>query len=97
MEPKTKYQFSYFIQHYEIKEENYEKYIYGLLNKKDCKVHYFEKERDLDIYSYFLPVSYTHLDVYKSQRLCCKIYLWRWNWKIQCTRLQINYLQDGWN
>lgn len=55
MEPKTKYQFSYFIQHYEIKEENYEKYIYGLLNKKDCKVHYFEKERDLDIYSYFLP------------------------------------------
>ncbi len=55
MELKTKYQYTYFIYPYIINENKYDKYILKLLNRKDIKVRFFEKERDLDIYSYFLP------------------------------------------
>lgn len=55
MELKTKYQYTYFIYPYIISENKYDKYILKLLNKKDIKVRFFEKEKDLDIYSYFLP------------------------------------------
>lgn len=55
MELKTKYQYTYFIYPYIINENKYEKYILKLLNNKDIKVRFFEKEKDLEIYSYFLP------------------------------------------
>lgn len=55
MELKTKYQYTYFIYPYIINENKYDKYILKLLNNKDIRVKFFEKEKDLDIYSYFLP------------------------------------------
>lgn len=55
MELKTKYQYTYFIYPYIINENKYDKYISKLLNNKDIKVRFFEKEKDLDIYTYFLP------------------------------------------
>lgn len=55
MELKTKYQYTYFIYPYIINENKYDKYILKLLSNKDIKVRFFEKEKDLDIYSYFLP------------------------------------------
>ena len=55
MELKTKYQYTYFIYPYIVNENKYDKYILKLLNQKDKKVKFFEKEKDLDIYSYFLP------------------------------------------
>lgn len=55
MELKTKYQYTYFIYPYIINENKYDKYILKLLNNKNIKVKFFEKEKDLDIYSYFLP------------------------------------------
>lgn len=55
MELKTKYQYTYFIYPYIINENKYDKYIQKLLNNKNIKVKFFEKEKDLDIYSYFLP------------------------------------------
>lgn len=55
MELKTKYQYTYFIYPYIINENKYDKYISRLLNNKNMKVRFFEKEKDLDIYSYFLP------------------------------------------
>ncbi len=55
MELKTKYQYTYFIYPYIINENKYDKYILKLLSNKNIKVRFFEKEKDLDIYTYFLP------------------------------------------
>ena len=55
MELKTKYQYTYFIHPYIIDEKKYDKYILKLLKDKKCKYKIFQKEKDLDIYNYFLP------------------------------------------
>ena len=55
MELKTKYQYSYFIHPYIINEQKYDKYLLKLLKDKNCKMKIFEKEKDLDLYTYFLP------------------------------------------
>ncbi len=55
MELKTKYQYTYFIYPYRIQENKYDKYLLKLLNHKNCKVRFFEKEKDMDLYTYFLP------------------------------------------
>lgn len=55
MELKTKYQYTYFIKPFLIKENKYDKYLFRLLENKNCKLKIFEKEKDLNIYSYFLP------------------------------------------
>lgn len=55
MELKTKYQYTYFIYPYIIKENRYEKYLLKLLRNKRCKVQFMQREKDMDIYSYFLP------------------------------------------
>lgn len=56
MELKTKYQYSNFIYPYIIEEAKYTNYILKLLKDKKCKIKFFEKEKDYNIYSYFLPV-----------------------------------------
>lgn len=53
MELKTKYQYTYFIYPYVIKENRYAKYLLKLLKDKNCKLRIFRKEKDLNIYSYF--------------------------------------------
>ncbi|MCL2860655.1 MAG: hypothetical protein FWF46_09010 [Oscillospiraceae bacterium] len=53
MEIKVKYQYSYFLYPYIIAKEKYDKYINGLINNKKCKIKIFEKEKDIDIYTYF--------------------------------------------
>lgn len=55
MELKTKYQYTYFIYPYVICENKYDKYLLKLLKKKHCKVRFFEREKDMDLYHYFLP------------------------------------------
>ena len=55
MEPKTKYQYTYFIYPYVIKENKYTKYLLKLLQDENCKLKIFRKEKDLDVYSYFSP------------------------------------------
>lgn len=52
---KTKYQYTYFIYPYIIRENKYDKYLLKLLNHKNCNVRFFEKEKDMDLYTYFLP------------------------------------------
>ena len=55
MELKTKYQYTYFIYPYIVDDKKYDKYLLKLLNNKNCKMHTFEKEKDADLYQYFLP------------------------------------------
>lgn len=55
MELMTKYQYTYFIHPYIIEESKYDKYILKLLKDKKCTYKIFEKEKDLDIYNFFLP------------------------------------------
>lgn len=55
MELKTKYQYTYFLHPYTIDESKYEKYLLKLLKDKRCTYKVFEKEKDLDIYNFFLP------------------------------------------
>lgn len=55
MEPKTKYQYSYFIYPYMVDKKKYNKYILSLLKNKKCKVKLFEREKNSDIYTYFNP------------------------------------------
>lgn len=55
MELKTKYQYTYFIYPYIVDENNYENYLKKLLKNKNYKIKFFEKEKDADLYEYFLP------------------------------------------
>ncbi len=55
MELMTKYQYTYFIHPYIIEESKYDKYLLKLLKDKKCSFKIFEKEKDLDIYNFFLP------------------------------------------
>ena len=55
MELKTKYQYTYFIHPYVVKEKKYQKYMLQLLKNKKCKLRIFQKDKDLDIYTYFIP------------------------------------------
>ena len=55
MELKTKYQYTYFIYPYMVDETKYDKYILKLLKDNKCTFKIFQKERDLDVYNYFLP------------------------------------------
>ncbi len=55
MELMTKYQYTYFIHPYFIDESKYKKYILKLLKDRRCSYKIFEKEKDLDIYNFFLP------------------------------------------
>lgn len=55
MELKTKYQYTYFIYPYIIEERKYTNYIYKMLKNKKCKLKLFDKQKDLEIASYFLP------------------------------------------
>ena len=53
MELKTKYQYTYFIYPYAVKESKYTRYLLKLLKDSNCKLRIFRKDKDLDIYSYF--------------------------------------------
>ena len=53
MELKTKYQYTYFIYPYVIKENKYTKYLLKLLKDENCKLRIFRKDKYLNIYSYF--------------------------------------------
>lgn len=55
MELKLKYEYTYFIKPFLIKENKYEKYLLSILRNKKYNLRIFEKERDLNLYSYFLP------------------------------------------
>ena len=55
MELKTKYQYTYFIYPYIIKEKDYTNYLYSLLKNKKCKLKIFNSKKDIGIASYFLP------------------------------------------
>ena len=55
MERKIKYQYSYFVYPYIIDENKYDKYLLKLLKDKHCRLKIWEKEKDLDVYTYFLP------------------------------------------
>ena len=55
MELKTRYQYTYFINTFVIKESKYSKYILKLLRDKRFKLKIFDKNKDLEIYTYFLP------------------------------------------
>lgn len=55
MELMTKYQYTYFIYPYVIEEEKYKNYLQRLLRNKKCKVRFFDKRKDIHLYTYFLP------------------------------------------
>ena len=55
MELKTKYQYTYFIHPYFVDKNKYNKYILKLVKDKRCEFKIFEKEKDMNIYNYFLP------------------------------------------
>ena len=54
MELKVKYQYTYFIKPFLIKENKYENYLFSLLSNKNYKLRIFEKEKDLNLYKYFI-------------------------------------------
>ena len=55
MELKTKYQYTYFIHPYIVDKAKYDKYILRLFKDKRCEFKIFEKEKDMNVYNYFLP------------------------------------------
>lgn len=55
MELKTRYQYTYFIYPYIVQEKEYSKYLLKILKNKNFKLRIFQKEKDHDIYTYFLP------------------------------------------
>ena len=55
MELKTKYQYTYFLHPFMVKENRYLKYILKLLKNPNCELKIFQKEKDIGIYTYFVP------------------------------------------
>ena len=55
MELKMKYQYTYFLHTFIVKENKYSKYILRLLKDERFNLRIFEGNKDLDIYTYFLP------------------------------------------
>lgn len=55
MELKTRYQYTYFIHTYVINKKRYKKYLNKLLKDESFTLRIFEKEKDLELYTYFLP------------------------------------------
>ena len=55
MELKTRYQYTYFIHTFLINNNRYEKYIARLLKDEKFNLRIFQKDKDLELYSYFLP------------------------------------------
>ena len=55
MELKTKYQYTYFIHTFLINKNRYNKYITKLLKDERFNLKIFQKEKDLELYTYFLP------------------------------------------
>lgn len=55
MELKMKYNYSYFIYPYVIKESRYNRYIQGMLKSTKYTPRYFQRKKDLNIYNFFLP------------------------------------------
>ena len=55
MELMTKYQYTYFIYPYIIEENKYKKYLQNLLRNKNCKIRFFNEQKDIHLYTYFLP------------------------------------------
>lgn len=55
MELMTKYQYTYFIYPYLIEKDKYKKYLQGLLRNKKCNIRFFDKQKDIHLYTYFLP------------------------------------------
>ena len=61
MELKTKLQYTYFVYPYVVKENKYEKYVLKLLKNKKCKLQLARKEKDLEMYKFFLPTMREYL------------------------------------
>ena len=55
MELKTKCQYTYFIDTFVIKEKKYDKYVLKLLKDPRFRLRIFDKDKDLELYSHFLP------------------------------------------
>ena len=55
MELKMKYQYTNFIYPYIVEEKKYNKYLLKLLKDRFCEIKFFEKEKDINLYEYFLP------------------------------------------
>ena len=55
MELKSRYQYTYFIHSYIVGQNKYKRYIGKLLKDDRFKLKIFTKEKDLEIYTYFLP------------------------------------------
>lgn len=55
MKLKTRYQYTYFINTFIIKENKYNKFVLKMLKDKRFKLRIFEKNKDLELYTNFLP------------------------------------------
>ena len=55
MELKNKYQYTYFIHTYIVNQTRYTRYICNLLKDGRFKLRVFQKDKDLELYTYFLP------------------------------------------
>ena len=55
MELKTRYQYTYFIHTYLINQNKYSKYLCKLLKDNRFKLKIFQRDKDLELYTYFLP------------------------------------------
>lgn len=55
MELQMKYQYTNFIYPYVIEKNNYQKYISKLTKNKNCEIINWKKDKDLDLYNFFLP------------------------------------------
>ena len=55
MELKTRYQYTYFIYPFAIKEQNYKRYVLNLLKDKKYRIKFFYSFKDIDLFKYFVP------------------------------------------
>ncbi len=55
MEIKSKYQYTYFIHTFLVNQNKYNKYVAKMLKDDRFKIKIFQRESDIELYTYFLP------------------------------------------
>lgn len=61
MELKTNYQYTYFVHPFVVAENKYQKYLLSLIKDNRFVLKVFQKNKDIDLYNYFLPKTREYL------------------------------------
>ena len=74
MELKTRYQYTNFIHTFVINKGSYSRYMMKLLKDERFELRIFQKEKDLELYTYYLNMKTFHSYLLEHLNYCSLLY-----------------------